>query len=79
MDKKRKKFIAVGQCLVLAGFLIIALASTSAKDTINSKEFREGLKRGWEIGSSLSDANPDTESLEIDSISNNQLNVAFNY
>ena len=72
MEKKRKKIIAICQLLAIGGFVIIALASSSAKD-INSQEFRDGFEKGWEQGTEIGrslrgDALPEAEYLDIDSI-----------
>lgn len=81
MDKKRKRFFAVAQCLGLLGFALAAMASSSAQDTINSKEFRDGFRDGWDIGTEIgrrlgSDAAPEIQRLDIDSVSYNQPCVA---
>ncbi len=72
-----KKLSTIWQSLALLGFVLTALASTSAKDTINSKEFREGFERGWEFGRSLrSDATLDIQYLDSDSIDFSHPDVA---
>lgn len=79
MEKGKRKIVQLGQCLVIIGFAIAALASSSARDTINSPEFKDGFDRGWEVGRRLSsDATPEIQNMELDSIYNVQPDVAQN-
>lgn len=73
MDKKRKTIATIGQSLALAGFALAAMASSSSKESFNSDDFRDGLNRGYEVGSEIgralgSDATPEMQRLDIDSI-----------
>lgn len=79
MEKRKNIIVSLGQSLVLVGFSIAALASSSARDTISSPEFKEGFERGWEIGRSFSsNTTPETQSQNPDSIYFNQPEIALN-
>ncbi len=65
-------------CLGLAGFVIIAMASSSTKSVVNDPDFREGFRQGWEYSTGQSDATDQILPLEIDSICSDQPLVATN-
>lgn len=74
-----KRFTTISQCLVLVGFALIAMSSSSMS-SMNSQEVKDAFDRGWEFGSSLrSDATLDIQYLDVDSISLTQPDVAQNH
>lgn len=78
MDKKRKIIATISPFLALLIFALAAMASSTASDIVNSPDFREGFERGWEYGTRLgSDATPEIQRIDVDSISLNQSEIAL--
>lgn len=74
MEKKKSRISVLSNCVILAMFAAIALASSSSREAV---ETMDGFVDGYKYGRSLtSDASEEIEVVNVDSVSVDQPLVA---